>query len=46
VNLVLRGEGRSDAIEPAWTPAKGGKAPTATDDDVPPEVELGAEAVE
>jgi hypothetical protein len=46
VNLVLRDEGRSDAIEPAWTSAKGGKAPAPTDDDVPPEVELGAEAVE
>ncbi len=46
VNLVLRDEGRSDAIEPAWTSAKGGKAPTATDDDVPPEVELGPEAAE
>lgn len=46
VNLVLRDEGRSEPIEPAWTPAKGGPAPTPTDDDMPPEVELGAEAVE
>ena len=44
VNLVIRDEGRSAAAaEPAWIPAKGGTAPPATDDDVPPEVELGEE---
>lgn len=46
VNLVLRDEGRSESVEPAWTKAADGKAPQPTDDDLPPEVELGEEPTE
>jgi hypothetical protein len=43
VNLVIRDEGRLATAEPPWVPAQGGKAPPATDDDLPPDVELGEE---